>query len=288
MKNFLLLLALLLASPAWSQSKLVFVLGPDVCPPVKVICGGSTYTVYNRLEIDPPSSTIYVTAYDCAGKKLTYDYGSKSGSHGGKHYSISTYTFRNVQDFSQQPTMPDGNNPGNSNVARPSSPSGGLATNTANAFATGITSLGGSDRPSLQARLGVSRGLGTFATLRFAGKRLQLYGSIGKDVFDSKYGNEISWNAGFGSYFEFGGPYKNPNMDIGLGLSVGHLATYENLCFMIDADYSWWVDKKRRIGLFGGVQIGWPDFINLLDKKEVETKFGWNISAGLAIRLAKF
>lgn len=151
MKNFLLLLALLLASPAWSQSKLVFVLGPDVCPPVKVICGGSTYTVYDHLEIDRPSSTIYVTAYDCAGKKLTYDHGSKSGSRGGKHYSISTYTFRNVQDFSQPPTAPDGNNPGSSNVARPSSPSGGLATNTANAVATSITSLGGSDRPSLQA-----------------------------------------------------------------------------------------------------------------------------------------
>lgn len=294
MKSFRLLIAAvaicLCAIVSNAQDKLVFTVGSGVCTPITVNCGGRSYTVYGTLEVDRPSSSITVTAYDCEGNKLKYDYGSDSGTKNGRRYSISKYTFRNVQTYNNSSS-------GSSNYG--GYRSGGYDSNSS-AYRAGqvlsdaIFGLGGGGEgdayPSLQARLGVGRGYGTFAKLRYSGYGFQMYASIGKDFFfDSEYKDRITWNAGIGSYFAFGGN-GDPTMDIGLGLSVGQMCQYEKLCLMIDADYTYWIGRWRRVGLFAGGSIGWGDFTNVFDTDNVNSTscFGWNLEGGIVIRLANF
>ncbi|UKI43034.1 MAG: hypothetical protein L6U16_07775 [Porphyromonadaceae bacterium] len=120
--------------------------------------------------------------------------------------------------------------------------------------------LEGEAYPSLQALIGFSRCYGQNLRLRYTGSGCNVYGSIGKDwVCDSEFGDRILWNVGIGSYFAFG-PGSDPSMDIAAGLSCGQLAQYEKISLMIDVDYTFWIGRWRRVGLFAGGSFGWGDF----------------------------
>lgn len=273
----------------FAQDKLIFIVGNNVCTPVTVKCAGRSYTVYNTLEVDRPSSSITVTAYDCEGNKLKYDYGSDSGTKNGRRYSISKYTFRPTYNYnSSSSSRSGGYNSGRSNGYD----SGSSAYRAGQALGGLLFSgTGGEGKayPSLQMRLGESRGFGTFTTLRYTNRGFQIFGSIGKDfLFNSKYKDKITWNAGLGSFFAFGGG-GDPTMDIGLGLSVGQMCQYEKLSLTIDVDYTYWIGRWRRIGLFAGGSIGWGD-INYLGNNDPSrnTCFAWSLSGGVVIRLANF
>ncbi len=81
------------------KSTLRFVVGNNVCTPITVKCQGRTYTVYSSLDVESTQSSTSVTAYDCNGIKLKYDF-SSSGSRGGNH--IYTYTFKNDMYYQNQ------------------------------------------------------------------------------------------------------------------------------------------------------------------------------------------
>lgn len=278
-------MALLCIFGAEAQDKLVFIVGDDVCSPITVRCQGASYKVYNHLEVDRTSSYITVTATDCNGNKLKYDYGSNSGTSNGRSYSISTYTFHAVKTYGS------GNS---SNSYGGSSDYGDSRIRTGNAVPSFLFSLGGGEDgeayPSLQLQVGASYALGEFARFRYSGYGFNAYASIGKDwLFDSEFKNKILWNVGIGSYFAFGGD-GDPIMDVGIGLSVGQNAQWEKLSLMIDADYTYWIGRWRRVGLFAGGSIGWGSFTEVFNTDDYDTTggFAWNLEIGITLRLANF
>ncbi len=285
-----LLIGLLCVVSAMAQNKIIFVVGSDVCSPITVRCQGRSYTVKSYLEINSTQSTTTVSATDCNGNKLRYEYKNSSGTENGRRYSISTYTFHTIKTYGS----------GSSSYSNSSSSSYGnsSAYNTGERIGAGMTqglfSLGGGADgdayPSMQLAFGASRAYGEFARLRYTGYGFHAYGSIGKDLLlDSEYKNKILWNIGIGSYFAFGGN-GNPNMDVSLGMSVGQLAQFEKLSLMIDADYTYWIGRWRRVGLFAGGSIGWGSFTEVFNTDEYSSMggFAWNLEIGLTFRLANF
>lgn len=274
---------------AFADVTLVFVAGSDVCTPITVSVQGRTYKVYDVLSVDGFSGSITVRATDCNGRNLTYKYGSESGTQGGRSYSISTYTFHSTDSYgSDSPGYGSGS--GGYNQGRDYS----SAKRAGEALGHALFSLGGGGEgdayPSMQLLLGGSRAYGEYARLRYTGYGFHAYAGVGKDwLLDSEFKNKILWNVGLGSYFAFGGD-GNPNMDVAVGLSVGQIAQYEKLSLMIDADYTYWIGRWRRVGIMAGGSLGWGSFTEMFNTDDYDSQggFAWNLEVGVVFRLANF
>lgn len=283
MRHFLLVITFMIgivSFNAFAEDTMTFVAGNDVCTPITVSVGGKSYTVYSSLTITQTNGTVRAT--DCSGNKLKYDFGHRSS--GGN--SADTYTFHNTYNVNRDSGSYGGYN--NSDSYNNS------AYNAGQALGAAIFSLGGGGEgdayPSLQLAAGISRAYGENIRLKYTGYGFHAYASIGKDfLFDSRFKRKILWNAGIGSYFAFGGN-GNPNMDISLGLSVGQQAEWEKLSLMIDVDYTYWIGRWRRVGIFAGGGLGWGSFIEVFDTDDYSTSggFAWNLEAGIIIRIANF
>lgn len=280
---------MLSALSCWAQSTMTFVVGNDVCTPITVTVGGSSYRVHSTLTITSRSGTVKAT--DCEGYKLSYDFGyRKTGNE-----SHDTYTFHKTYD----PNRPSDNtwrenSPYNSSNSSYNSAAYESGARAGQALGQAIFSLGGGEDgeayPSLQLAPGISYARGENIKLRYTGYGFHGYGSIGKDYLSSNdYKDKILWNVGIGSYFAFGGD-GDPTMDVSLGLSIGQLSTWEKLSLMIDVDYTYWIGRWRRIGIFGGGSIGWGSFTEVFNTEDYESTggFAWNLEAGIVIRLANF
>ncbi|MDE6297347.1 MAG: hypothetical protein K2L89_05820 [Muribaculaceae bacterium] len=287
MKRLLLVMAFIVSAigAVCHANEVTFVAGSDVCTPITVYVGGKSYKVYSSYTVSGVSGS--VSATDCNGNKLKYDYGHRYDN--GKSYD--TYTFHNTYNASRS----------SGNSSSSGSYSGSYNSDAYNSGArlgSGVGSLifglgGGADGeayPSLAALPGVSYAYGENLKLRYTGYGFHIYASIGKDwLFKNEYQKKILWNAGMGSYFAFGGD-GDPNMDVSLGLSVGQLSTFEKLSMMIDIDYVYWIGRWRRIGLFAGAGLGCGSFVELFNVDDVYAKpgFAWNVEAGITIRIANF
>lgn len=264
---------------SYAEDTMTFVAGSDVCTPITVSVGGKSYTVYSSLTVTQTNGSVRAT--DCNGHKLKYDYRHRSS--GGR--SADTYTFHNTYDVNRDSgSYSESDNSGSYNSAR----------NTGRALGEVIFGLGGGGEgdayPSLQFAPGVSRTYGENIRVKYTGYGFHAYASVGKDfLFDSKFKDKILWNVGLGSYFAFGGE-GNPNMDISLGLSIGQQAQWEKLSLMIDVDYTYWIGRWRRVGIFAGGGLGWGSFTEMFNTDDYITHggFAWNIEAGITIRLASF
>lgn len=285
-----LLIGLLCVFSAMAQNKLIFIAGSDVCTPMTVTCQGKSYKVYNTLELNVANFSSTVTATDCNGNKLRYEFNSNSGTQNGKRYSIKTYTFHTIKTYGSGSSSYSSS--GSSNYGNSSAYNAGQRIGEG--LAGGLFALGGGAEgdayPSMQLALGASHAYGEFVRLRYTGGGFHAYGSIGKDfLLDSEYKNKILWNVGIGSFFAFGGD-GNPNMDVSLGMSVGQVAQFEKLSIMIDADYTYWIGRWRRVGLFAGGSIGWGGFTEVFNTDDYSSMggFAWNLEVGLIFRLANF
>lgn len=267
---------------AFAERTMTFVVGDDVCAPITVSVGGKSYTVYSTLTIKQIDGM--VTARDCSGRKLKYDFATR----GSVVNSADTYTFHNTYDVDRDAGS-------NRNYDRYDNSD---RYQSARYVGTGVRNLifglgGGEDGdayPSLQFTPGISRAYGENLRLKYTGGGGLVYASIGKDfLFDSEFKDKILWNVGLGSYFAFGGE-GNPNMDISLGVSIGQQAQWEKLSLMIDADYTYWVGRWRRVGIFAGGGLGWGSFLEMFNTDDYDSQrgFAWNIEAGITIRLANF
>lgn len=267
-----------------------FVVGDGVSTPITVRCNGKSYKVYSSLTINFTGSTGSVSATDSYGNSLKYESSNKTVNKGYDTYHYNTYVFYNRSSYgSSRSNGSTGYGGGNSNNYDYSG-----ARQAGQAIGHAIFTGGGGvgdAYPSLQLLTGISRSYGVNAKLKWASvSGFLLYGSVGKDwLFDSEYSNRVLWNAGMGSYFGFGGG-GNHNMDISLGLSVGQQAQWEKLCMMIDVDYTCWIGRWRRVGVFAGGSLGWGDFVNVFDTDDVNSSsgFAWNLEAGIVFRLANF
>lgn len=281
------MVALLAIVNANAESTMTFVAGGDVCTPMTVTVGGNSYTVYSSLTIGSVSGT--VRAVDCRGHKLTYSY-----LHRGNSYDFAdTYTFQMAYDPDYDSSSSSDSYGSSSNYGS-SDNMDNLGRSVGNGVGNLLFGLGGGAEgeayPSLQALIGFSRCYGQNLRLRYTGSGCNVYGSIGKDwVCDSEFGDRILWNAGIGSYFAFG-PGSDPSMDIAAGLSCGQLAQYEKISLMIDVDYTFWIGRWRRVGLFAGGSFGWGDFGQVFNSDETGNmgKFAWSLEAGFVLRLANF
>lgn len=283
MRHFILFLILLFGaafSSLRAESTMTFIAGNDVCTPITVTVGGNSYTVYGSLTIAQTDGT--VTATDCSGYKLKYDYASR----GNVGNSSNTYTFHNAYDVNRDSNSDSYDNSNNSDDY-----------DSASRAADGIRSLifGGNGGygdayPALSIMPGASYAYGENIRLRYAGHSFLAYASIGKDwLFDSDYKDKILWNVGIGSYYGFGGN-GNPNMDVSFGLSIGQHSRWEKLSLMIDADYICWFGRWRRVGFFAGGGLGWGSFTEVFNTDNYDSTggFAWNLELGFIIRIASF
>lgn len=282
MRHFLSVITIMIGLVSFSsfaEDTMTFVAGDDVCTPITVSVGGKTYSVYSSLTITQTNGTVRAT--DCSGNKLKYDFGHRSS--GGN--SADTYTFHNTYNVNHDSGRHGGyDNSGSNNSAyRAGQALGGM-----------IFGLGGGGEgdayPSFQVAVGISSAYGENIKLNYTGHGFHAYASIGKDfLFNSKFKRKILWNAGIGSYFAFGGN-GNPNMDVSLGLSIGQQAQWKNPSLMIDVDYTYWIGRWRRIGIFAGGGLGWGSFVDVFDTDDYSSNggFAWNLEAGVLIRIANF
>lgn len=285
MRTLIFIITLMLGAVsfnAFAEDTMTFVAGSDVCTPITVSVGGKSHTVYSSITVTQTNGTVRAT--DCNGRKLKYNYEHRSG--GGS--SADTYTFHNAYDVDR-----DYGNSG-SYGGYDNSYSYNSARNAGRALGGAIFGLGGGADgdayPSLQLALGISRVYGENIRLKYTGYGFHAFASVGKDfLLDSEFNDIILWNVGLGSYFAFGGN-GNPTMDISLGLSIGQQAQWEKLSLMIDVDYTYWIGRWRRVGIFAGGGIGWGSFTEMFNTEDYSTSggFAWNIEAGITIRLANF
>lgn len=280
-------LAALSAHAEW-YNEITFVVGANATTPITVRYNGKSYTVYNSVTINTTGNTYSPSATDSDGRSLKYEVSSETHSRGSDTYHYYTYTFYARDSYGSYSSGSGGGY---------SSGSGGSYNSGANAgraLGSALFSLGGGADgdayPSLQLAPGISRAYGGNIRLRYTGYGFHAYASIGKDfLFDSEFKDKILWNVGIGSYFAFGGN-GNPNMDISLGLSIGQQAQWEKLSLMIDADYTYWIGRWRRVGIFGGVGLGWGSFTEVFNTDDYDSHggFAWNLEAGIVLRLANF
>ena len=267
---------------SYAEDTMTFVASSEVCTPITVNVGSHQYTVYGTLTISQVNGS--VSATDCSGRKLKYEYSHSSSASYGSH---DTYTFRNTYDVSRDSYSDGGSYYENT-------PSYDSAERVGNAVSSAVFGLGGGDEgeayPALSALAGVSYAYGENLKIRYEGSGCNVYGSIGKDwLFDSDYKDKILWNVGIGSYFAFGGGY-DPNMDVSAGFSIGQLAQWEKLSLMIDLDYTCWIGRRRQAGVFVGGGLGWGSFFEVFNTDDLDAKggFAWNLEAGIVIRIASF
>lgn len=285
MRTLLFILTLVIGAASfntYADDTMTFVAGSDVCTPITVSVGGKSYTVYSSLTVTQTDGTVRAT--DCNGRKLKYDFGHRSS--GGS--SADIYTFHNTYNATSN-SGSSGSYGGYDNSGRNNS-----ARNTGQAIGGLIFGLGGGGEgdayPSLRIEPCISYANGENIRVKYTGHGFHAYASIGKDfLFNSKFKNKILWNAGLGSYFAFGGN-GNPNMDVSLGLSIGQQAQWKNPSLMIDVDYTYWIGRWRRVGIFAGGGLGWGSFVDVFDTDDYSSigGFAWNIEAGITIRIANF
>lgn len=281
----------LTAQAEW-YNEFTFVVGNNVCGPITVRYAGRSYTVRSSLTINTTGSTSTPSATDCRGKSLKYEVKSSTHNSGSNTYHYYTYTFYNRDNYGSSNSNGGGGYNGY-NSYNNSNSSYNTGAYVGQAVGSAVFSLGGGSDgdayPSLQLTLGLSRGYGENLRLRYTGCGFLAYGSVGKDlIFDSEFKDKILWNIGVGSYFAFGGK-GNPNMDISLGLSVGQLAQWEKLSLMIDVDYTCWIGRWRRVGVFAGGSLGWGGITAVFDTDdETIGGFAWNLEVGIVIRIADF
>lgn len=274
-------------------NELTFIVGSNVTTPITVSYHGKEYKVYSSLVIKTTGSLWSVSAKDNNGKTLKYDYKSKTVQKGDDAYHYNTYTFYPPTTYGSSSRSSDGG--GYSSGSGSGGYSGAYESGAAAGRALGAALFGlgggadGKAYPSLQIAPGISRSYGEFFKVRYTGYGFHAYGSVGKDwLFDSEYKNKILWNVGIGSYFAFGDDY-DPNMDVAVGLSVGQQAQWEKLSLMIDVDYTYWIGRWRRVGVFAGGGIGWGSFAETFDTDTSGMGgFAWNLEAGIVFRLANF
>lgn len=261
--------------------------GGEVCAPILVKCSnGSTYKVYDEVVIEglvtPRSAT------DCQGRDIVIPLSSYSSKSGEYHYRY--YEFKTLYGSSSSNTY---NNNGSYNRSNSSSYNAGQAIGQG--LGSAIFGLGGGNEgkayPALRGELGLSRTYGEFVRFRYSGHGFNFFAGIGKNfMLKDKPKDKILWHTGIGSYFAFGQDYDNPLMDIGLAWGFSNSCQNEGVDMTIDIDYTCWIGKSRRVGIFGGAAIGWANFVEAfdLDKGNAMGSFGWNMKAGLTIRLARF
>lgn len=81
---------------SYAEDTMTFVASSEVCTPITVNVGSHQYTVYGTLTISQVNGS--VSATDCSGRKLKYEYSHSSSTSYGNH---DTYTFRNTYDVSR-------------------------------------------------------------------------------------------------------------------------------------------------------------------------------------------
>lgn len=283
MRHFIvLLLSLTTMLMAMAEDKMVFVVGDNVAAPITVSVGGKSYTVYSSLTITQVNGTIRAT--DANGNNLKYDYHHSSSSRTG---SVDTYTFKNTYNYDS-----GGYSSGRSSSDNgySNSSSNQLAYNMGQALGGLMFGSGGGGEgqayPGMHVSAGLSKSYGEFVRLRFALHGFNLYGGVGKDwLLDGVNKNKFLWHAGIGGFYAFGG--TDPSMDVSFGMTVAENAAWENLSLLIDIDYTYWIGRWRRVGVFAGAGLGWAD-IKDLGKKGHHSKFGWNFELGLSMRIAHF
>lgn len=268
-------------------NEITFVVGSNASTPITVKYNGRSYEVYSSLTINTTGNTYTPSATDRNGNSLKYEVSSRTTTRGSNTYHYYTYTFSGRSDYDSSSNVGGGYRNDNSSAYDSGAAAG-------RAIAAGIFSLGGGEDgdayPSLQFAPGISRAYGENIKLRYTSSGFHAYASIGKDfLFDSEFKDKILWNVGIGSYFAFGGD-GNPNMDIGLGLSIGQQAQWEKLSLMIDADYTCWIGRWRRVGIFGGAGLGWGSFTEVFNTNDYSSTggFAWNLEAGIVFRIANF
>ena len=273
------------AQAEW-YNNITFVVGSDESAPITVRYNGKTYKVYNSTTINTTGSTYTPYATDANGNSMKYEVSTSTDSHGSDKYHTYIYTFYTRNSYSSG-SSGGGYYRGNNGAYN-------VGTNAGRAVGGLIFGLGGGADgdayPSLQIAPGISYARGENLKIRYTGYSFHAYGSIGKDwLLDSDFKNKVLWNVGIGSYFAFGGN-GNPNMDISLGLSIGQLAQWEKLSLMIDVDYTYWIGRWRRVGIFAGGGLGWGSFTEVFNTDDYSSMggFAWNLEAGIVIRLANF
>lgn len=267
-------------------NNITFVVGSEESAPITVLYHGKTYKVYNSLTINTTGSTYSPSATDAKGNPMKYDFSKRWVDRGSDTYHTYIYTF-----YPRSSGYSSGNRGAYNHGNNGAYDSG---ANAGRALGSMIFGLGGGADgdayPSLQIAPGISYALGENVRIKYTGYGFLAYGSIGKDfLFDSESKNKILWNVGMGSYFAFGGD-GNPNMDISLGLSVGQLAQWKKLSLMIDVDYTYWIGRWRRVGVFAGGGLGWGGFTEVFNTNDYSSigGFAWNLEAGIVFRIANF
>lgn len=265
-----------------------FQVGSDICTPILVKCdNGKTYRVYSELMLNgfvqPRSAT------DCQGRSIVIpgsSYRSKSGEYHYRYYKFKTL-YGSSGSSSSSGTY-DRNGSYNRSTYNSAQAMGNALVHTIFGLGGGNT---GDAYPALRAELGVSRTYGDFVRLRYSGHGFNMFGGVGKDfLFDSKRKDHILWHAGIGSYFAFGADSRNPLMDIGMALGFSNSCQNKGVDMTVDVDYTCWIGKWRRVGVFAGGAVGWGNFVETLDtnKENSVGGFAWNLKAGLTFRLASF
>lgn len=275
------------------QYTATFVVGEDICAPITVRYCGKTYTVYSSLTVEQASG--YCSATDCQGRKLKYEFSTKGGTSGGQRFDYDTYTFYALEpDFSSGSSSSSGNysSGGGRNSYNNNDAWAETGRRAGEALAGLMFGTGGGAQgqayPGFHVQTGLSKGYGEFMRLRIALSGFNLYGGIGKDwLFDGVNKDKFLWHVGMGGYYAFGGDYDDPSMDCSFGLTFAENAAYDDYSLMIDLDYTYWLGRWRRVGIFAGGGIGWGH-IKHLGEEDYHTRFAWNLEAGIAFRIAHF
>ena len=118
---------------SYAEDTMTFVASSEVCTPITVNVGSHQYTVYGTLTISQINGS--VSATDCSGRKLKYEYSHSSSASYGSH---DTYTFRNTYDVSRDSYSDGGSYYENT-------PSYDSAERVGNAVSSAVFGLGGGD-----------------------------------------------------------------------------------------------------------------------------------------------
>lgn len=275
------------AAHAEWYNTITFVVGSDESAPITVRYDGKTYKVDSSTTINTVGNTYTPSATDTHGYSMRYEVSSSTQRQGSNTYHTYVYTFYPRSSGYSSGYSSGGYNGGHSNSYNSGANAGRAIGNLPFVLGGGAD---GDAYPSLQVATGISYSLGENVRIRYTGYGFHAYGSIGKDfLFDSEYKDKVLWNAGIGSYFAFGDDI-NPTMDISLGLSVGQLAQWEKLSLMIDIDYTYWIGRWRRAGIFAGGSLGWGSFTEVFNTDDYSTAggFAWNLEVGFILRIANF
>lgn len=277
------------ASAEWYNT-FTFLVGDGVCTPITVRYSGRTYKVYSSQTITFKGSTSTPSATDCNGNSLKYEASYETKTRGSDTYHYNTYTFYNKQTYGSSRNQ--NNNSYNSNSEGYNSGYDYGATGAAIGHALADTNIKrafdeGGAYPGLHANIGMSNGYGEYVRLRVAARGFQVYAGVGKDwFFNGENKKKLLWHAGLGGYYSLG-PDRSRWGDVAFGLTVAENAMVKNLSLTFDFDFTYWIGRWKRVGVFAGGGLGWGD-IKDLGKRGHHSKFAWNLECGVSFRLCTF